>query len=228
MSTLSTLHSLASVVFPEVCLGCGAPPRTELPVCASCLRRLPRASAEPVRAELADRGADASLMSRSAALWSFDAGGTVQRIQHTLKYRGRPRLGIPLGTLLARAFEQDVDGWRPEIVAPIPLSRVRRLERGYNQSAGLAEGMAEAMGAVFAPHLVSRSRPTLSQTRLSHDARWRNVQGAFALRESTEVSGRRVLLVDGVLTTGATLLATAEPLLDVGAEVGVAALAFAP
>ncbi|MEM6326097.1 MAG: phosphoribosyltransferase family protein [Bacteroidota bacterium] len=227
-SVISTARSLASVVFPEVCLGCGAPARGNLPVCASCLRRLPPASTEAVRAELADRGADAALLTRAAALWTFDAGGTVQRVQHALKYRGRPRLGVPLGHLLAQAVTEAVPGWMPEIVAPVPLARVRELERGYNQAEGLAEGAADALGAAFAPTLVRRIRPTRSQTRLSNEQRWKNVDGAFALAEGARVTGRRVLLVDDVLTTGATLLAATQPLADAGAEVGVAALAFAP
>lgn len=224
-SLSSATRALTGVVFPEVCLGCGAPARSDLPLCAPCARRLPRADAEAVRAELAARGADATLP--ASALWRFDAGGTVQRIQHALKYRGRPGLGVPLGRLVARAFETDVPDWTPDVVSPVPLARLRQLERGYNQSEGLAEGVAAEFEALFAPDLLTRTRATRSQTRLSHAQRWENVKDAFALDPVYSIAGRHVLLVDDVLTTGATLLAAAAPLRDAGAEVGVAALAFA-
>ena len=219
--------ALQSVLYPELCLSCGAPARDALPVCAPCLRRLPRASREDIAAELTARGATPEDASRGAALWRFDAGGTVQRVQHALKYKGRPGLGVPLGALLATAVRADVPGWRPEVVAPVPLARLRELERGYNQAAGLAEGVAQAFGARSEPALLVRTRPTRTQTRLAFDQRWRNVDGAFALNAGADVSGLRVLLVDDVLTTGATLLAAAQPLRESGAEVALAALAFA-
>ncbi|HIG74858.1 MAG TPA: ComF family protein [Bacteroidetes bacterium] len=221
-------RSLSRLVFPEVCLGCGVPTRGRLPVCASCLRRLPHASSEAIRAELDARGAAAQDIRHAAALWQFDAGGTVQRIQHALKYRGLPRIGAPLGELIGSSFSETASGWRPDVVAPIPLARTRQLERGYNQADGLAAGAAEALEARFDPGLMHRVRSTRSQTRLSHAARWANVQGAFTLHPDATVRGRRVLLIDDVITTGATLLAAAEPLRAAGAEVSLAALAFAP
>lgn len=224
----SLAPSLSRLVFPEVCLGCGVPSRDPIPVCASCLRRLPRASAEAIRAELDARGTAAADIRHAAALWQFDAGGTVQRVQHALKYRGLPRIGVPLGELVGGAFRETASGWRPDVVAPIPLARTRQLERGYNQADGLAAGVAEALDARFEPDLLHRVRSTRSQTRLSHAARWANVQGAFALHPDSDVRDRRVLLIDDVITTGATLLAAAEPLRAAGAEVSLAALAFAP
>ena len=179
--------------------------------------------------QLRARGADEPLAARAVALWGFDAGGTVQRVQHALKYRGRPSLGVPLGRLLGQAFAREVPGWRPDLVMPVPLSRLRELERGYNQSSGLASGAAEALGALTSGSVLVRTRPTQSQTTLALAQRWANVDGAFALapEASGGLAGRRVLLVDDVLTTGATLLAAARPLHDAGAEVGVIALAHA-
>ena len=214
------LSGLAGLAYPTLCLGCEARlPTPHEALCPSCLRGLPRADAQAAAAMLAHTRID-----HAVVLWAFDPGGTVRRVQHALKYGGRPTLGAGIGRILGEAVREA--GASPDLVSAIPLSRLRMLERGYNQSAALAEGAAEVLVAPVADLLV-RTRPTLAQARLSAAERIRNVAGAFALAPGADVAGRRVLLVDDVLTTGATLAAAALPLLDAGAQVDVAALALA-
>lgn len=219
------LNSLGRVVYPEVCLGCGRPLATSV-VCASCRRLLVR----PEPRDVAERIARASPnpFAVSIALWRFDAGGTVQRIQHALKYRGRPSLGVAFGRDLGNAASRL--SWRPDLVIPVPLSRARALERGYNQAEPLARGLAESLDLPLATTLVSRSRATRSQATVAFGDRRANVDGAFCVSPAASevpLRGARILLVDDVLTTGATLLAAAAPLRARGAEVGVAVLALA-
>ena len=210
----------AALAYPPLCLGCeGRLPEPSDALCATCLRGLPRADAETVAGLLAD-----GPVGQAVALWAFDPGGTVRRLQHALKYGGRPTLGLGLGEVLGAAVRQA--GIVADVVVPIPLSHVRQLERGYNQAAALADGVATALGVPSAPLLV-RTRTTLAQARLSKSERRRNVDGAFALAPGADVAGLRVLVVDDVLTTGATLAAAATPLAAGGAQVAVAALALA-
>lgn len=161
-------------------------------------------------------------------LWMFDEGGTVQRLQHRLKYGNVPTLAEALGRRLGRALAQDGVDRAYDAIVPVPLSPTRRLERGYNQSAFLAQGIAQAFGQphIAAPDALVRTRRTRSQTSLSRADRWANVSGAFRV-SSPQWEGRRVLLVDDVLTTGATLTAAAQALITQGARIDVAVFAVA-
>ena len=223
-------RAVADLAFPALCLACDRrlPPSGDVPLCPSCLRRLPRAEPGLVAARL-DALPTGNRFGQATALWVYDDGGAVQRLQHTLKYHDRPALGLALGRLLGRAVAESFGRPRYEAVVPVPLARVRRLERGYNQSACLAQGLAESLDGrpPGREDVLVRARRTRSQTALSRARRWTNVAGAFVVPDPDAVRGRHLLLVDDVLTTGATVTAAAEPLLDAGATVDLAALALA-
>jgi len=222
--------ALADLLYPPLCLGCAdrlaAHAPEVLPLCGACSRRLAPAPADALSARLARIEGGAEAFRHALALWTFDAGGVLQRLQHALKYGDRPGIGVAVGRLLAEAWAR-AGHPAPDLVVPIPLGRARRLERGYNQSERLAAGMAAGFG-VPAREVLSRTRPTRTQTSLSREHRYRNVAGAFGLAAGAEApaAGARVLLVDDVLTTGATLIAAAAPLRERGVRVGTATLAL--
>src|SRR5690606_26210702 len=120
-------RALASLLYPPLCLGCEdrLPDAAPLPLCLACQRRLPRADAALVAARLA-RFPSAPL-EHALALWTFDAGGTLQRLQHALRYGNRPTLGVRLGRLLGTAWAE-AGLPRPDLVVPVPLHRPRQLE----------------------------------------------------------------------------------------------------
>ncbi len=205
-------EALLRLIYPPRCLGCGASlPGERAPLCHRCLHRLERVEAERPAALLARLPEARTALDGAFALWLFDAGGAVQRVQHRLKYGNRPRYGVALGRLLGAAY-REAAGPSPDLVLPIPLHRARRYERGYNQSAMLARGVGEALGVPAPEALLVRRRATRAQTRLSRTQRWENVAGAFAVAVPDAVAARRVLLIDDVLTTGATLAAAAVAL----------------
>lgn len=218
-------HGLLDLCYPPSCLACLRPAGgMPLPLCMACLRDVPRAEPALLRDQVA--ALPVALPFESLfALWSFDAGGAVQRMQHALKYGNRPTYGRALGRQVA-------DGWkaeglpRPDVLVPIPLHRRRYLERGYNQSAWLAAGMAEGLGVSCLGTALRRPHATATQTTLSRSNRWANLKDAFTVTNPAALNGRRVLLVDDILTTGATVTAAARVLQDAGAAaVDVATLA---
>ncbi|MFB6273030.1 MAG: ComF family protein [Salinibacter sp.] len=208
-------RGLLDLVYPPRCLGCGARPESpHLPLCPQCLQSLERAPEMGVAARLDRLPVGGGVFEGALALWVFDKGGTLQAVQHALKYRNRPRYGVPLGRLMGEAFAAKHPA--PDGVIPVPLHRTRKLERGYNQSQTLAEGAAEALDCSARPDLLDRPHPTRSQTGLSRKERWRNVRDSFAA--APDCADGRWLIVDDVLTTGSTAVAAGQTLAEAGAD----------
>lgn len=135
---------------------------------------------------------------------AFLYGGAIARSITRFKYEGRSDLARPLSALLRRVAPL-VREARIEVVIPVPLHPLRLAERGYNQAALLAGPLAQDLGASFAPLGLRRTRDTAQQATLARAERLTNVEGVFAVRDRRAIEGRRVLLVDDVRTTGATL-----------------------
>ena len=158
---------------------------------------------------------------RTPLMGAGEHGGALATAVHRLKYRDRPDLARPLGGLLARALP-DLDA---DLVVPVPLHPRRLAARGYNQAGLLADVVAFELDLAVDPTALRRIRDTEVQAELGRADRQRNVEGAF--RATQRVAGRRVLIVDDVATTGATLQACAEPVRAAGAQrVDVAAVAL--
>lgn len=153
-------------------------------------------------------------------LWLGAYDGPLARLVRALKYRGVTALAGWLGSCLGA--EVGHAGWRPDLVCAVPLHAGRRRERGFNQAELLAREAARRLGVPYRP-LLRRTRPTPRQARLDRASRRPNVRGAFASRP---LAGSTVLLVDDVLTTGATVEACRDALVEAGAaEVWIAVVA---
>jgi ComF family protein len=209
----SAVSGLGTIVYPRLCENCGVPVERGCPLCYSCARAI----------EPADRGELDSILARLeapvlaslTALWYFEKGATVRHLQHQLKYGNRPIVGKWFGRMLGSHWLQSGSDV-PDVVLPIPLHPTRFLERGYNQSLMIAEGFSEILSCAVDDSSLLRARSTRSQTRLSRSARQANVQGAFVVAQAIEAA--HVVIVDDVLTTGATLNEAARAVLERGAS----------
>jgi len=215
------------VALPARCAGCG---REGRPICDACLPALDARLDQPPGVPI---GLPADLPAPLLQLeWAAAYSGVVRRALHELKYAGERRLAVPLGGALARRWARVGAGG--DVLVPVPVHANRLRHRGYDQAHLLAAVAADLLGLPLAP-VLERSRSTIAQFDLDRRARAGNVGGAFRLRglPSTAglnrphpLAGRWVVLVDDVVTTGATLAACAQPLLAAGA-IGVSAVAVA-
>ena len=209
------------LALPASCSGCG---REGAPLCVACLPALDARLALPGGTPI---GLPADIPATLLQLeWCAPFAGPVRHALHDLKYAGERRLAEPLGAAVARRWARVGTG--AEVVVPVPVHADRERHRGYDQAALIAAVVARDLGRPLALAL-ERGRATVAQFELGREDRAANVAGAFRVRAGTSraaVTGRWVLLVDDVVTTGATLAACATALRDVGAA-AVSAIAVA-
>ncbi len=210
-------------LFPPRCVGCGkvgarfcaqcmaAAPRLNPPLCVRCGQELDPPAADG----LCPRCRRRPPAFFAARAWAH-MEGSVQRAVHRLKYRRDLGLGEALARPLLALAEET--GWAIESVLPVPLSPSRRRQRGYNQAALLAYPVALGLGVPYLGKALIRARETRSQVGLSVAERWANVAGAFHTVQPEAIAGKTLLLIDDVMTTGATLDAAAQALLAAGAR----------
>jgi ComF family protein len=146
------------------------------------------------------------------ALFKFSKNGRVQHLLHALKYKNHPEIGVALGQLYGQKMLETGYYSNLELIIPVPLHPIRKRKRGYNQSEKFGFGLAKALGIPCIDDVMERRMVTETQTLKTKLNRWENMMGAFRLRQPQQITNRNVLLVDDVITTGATLEACATVL----------------
>jgi len=228
-----TLDALASVLFAAPCRICGGAllNASRIPVCVPCLESFklivdpmcqicgrPFVSAIASHAErplcrLCRSNFYGFDIARSFAVYNEELTSAIL----LLKYDQVTRLGDWFAARLEEVILRAPDQWRFDIVVPVPLHPDRKRERGYNQAELIARPLARRVGVKLAPRIMVRTKPRPPQLVLSRSEHWKSVRGAYAIREGAQVDKLRVLLVDDVLTTGATLDACSRVLKKAGA-----------
>jgi len=221
---------LIGLLFPNLCNACGITLfQSEHLICTKCLFDLPFTdyhihAENRVAKQLWGRTPFHSAM----ALLYFRKGAKVQNLIHNLKYNNKTDVGILLGNLLGERLKDSPLYQNIDLIIPVPLHHKKLRSRGYNQSAFIAAGTAEQSGVNFDEAILTRNRATETQTKKSRYNRYENMRGVFEVPNPEFIKGKHILLIDDVITTGATLEACASVLLNNGAsKISIAALAFA-
>lgn len=224
------LNDFVSLAFPHICVSCGKSLyKKEHTICAYCAYHLPKTNFHldndnPISKIFWGRVTIYS----AAAFYGFNKGGKVQHLIHQLKYRGQKNIGVAVGKLYGYELKNCSNFNTVTTIIPVPLHPKKQKKRGYNQSDGFAEGLAESMNVDADLKTLYRDVESETQTKKSRFSRWQNVETIFQLRDTKAIEGKHILLVDDVITTGATLEACAHTLLQApGVKVSIATIAYA-
>jgi ComF family protein len=206
-------------LFPQYCIVCGERLRLDrLLLCPHCLDTLPRYEGMEALYRAEERLEGFAPFTEYRSDLGFSHHNAVRDIIHSIKYHDQPQVGERLGYRFG--LEHKAAGHFADIglVVPVPLTPSRRRRRGYNQAAFIARGLSRALELPLDETLLCRRDSRGTQTHRSREARWESMAGAFFLSDPERARRRRILLVDDVLTTGATLTRCAQALMDGGAE----------
>lgn len=209
--------SLTDFIYPPTCLLCNEKVEENGPLCPACMDGISNAVRPTAQKGKKDFRHLSGEIFFDQVITCWDYSPETARLIHCLKYQRGKRLGILLGNMAGQALGNCLEGWNGGVLIPVPLHKVRRRERGFNQSEILCRGLAGRLPVRVCPDVMTRKRDTSSQTKLTAEERQRNVQDAFVVKQSDVVSGKRILILDDVCTTGATLNSCAAALKKSGA-----------
>ena len=215
MITLKEIKdSVLHLLFPHICTGCGSDILHEESVlCMRCIDDMPETKFElhpdnPVEKIFWGR----LPLAGATAQFYFTKESLMQHLMHQFKYKGNKELGMQLGKIMGEQIKKSAR-FEADALVPLPLFAAKEKRRGYNQAAILCEGMAEAMNLPVLDKIISRPRHTETQTKKGRIERWKNMEGKFILSDADAIKNMHLLLVDDVVTTGATLEACGNELL---------------
>lgn len=228
--TSKILSPLAHLFYPHVCTGCGSDlVEEDNLLCLTCINDLPHTNfamhaANPVEKIFWGRLPLTAAMSE----FYFAKGTLIQILIHQFKYKSNTDVGLYLGAMIGRSLLGNNRFTKIDALVPLPLFADKEFKRGYNQAAILCNGISEVTNLPVLKNNVVRKRFTETQTKKHRTERWENVDSSFEINNPREIKGKHILLVDDVVTTGATLEACGAEILTIeGANLSVATLAFA-
>ena len=223
-------NDFVTLFYPNHCLGCSNSLfKGEEILCTRCILELPKTGYhEQIENTIKSRLIGRLPLTYAMAFLKFRKTGVVQHLLHQLKYNNHPEVGVRLGKLYGKDLIDAGFESRFDLIIPVPLHTSRKRRRGYNQSEKFAEGLSHMLQLPCDESIVKRTVKTTTQTRKTKIERWENVKDVFQVKQPEKVIGKRILLVDDVITTGATLEACGQQLLNTGCtELSIACIAEA-
>ena len=229
MTAKDWIDACLNLFYPKVCAVCSQPlSGQEECICFQCNMNLPRTNLHLKNENLAEQLFWGKIdVERVSAYFYYQRGSDFREILHQLKYKGQKEIGVMMGRQMATELLNNnfFDGI--DYLLPVPLHKKKLRMRGYNQSECIAKGVSAVTGIPIAEGVVTRDKHTETQTRKSVMERWENVEGIFKLHVPELFAGTHILLLDDVLTTGATCVACADAVVGVeNVKVSVLTLAM--
>jgi ComF family protein len=223
------IRAFSHLLYPNICYGCK---KNEIDksewLCLQCLTALPYTGFENTRNNPVEQLFWGRTPFKFASSCFFYVEKTpIQRLIHEVKYKEQQQLGRWLGKMMGRRLENIFDASKVDLLLPMPLHPKKQKHRGYNQATLLCEGIHAITNCNFLEQVLIRNTNTKTQTKKSRIERWENVSEVFEITINENVINKHIVLVDDVITTGASTEACAATLIKEGASaVSICSLAF--
>ena len=204
------ISDLLDIIFPRYCAVCGERlSHTEKHICLNCLCSMPLIE-KSHKQEIEKLFWGKIPVERATSFMYYRKGSPYNNLLHQIKYKAHPETAIYIANIAATELIEEgfFDGI--DIIVPLPLSRKKERQRGYNQSDYIAKGLSQKSGIPILRNAIQRTVANETQTHKNRDERWKNVEGIFSVISPNELQGKHILLVDDVLTTGATIASCAK------------------
>lgn len=226
---LQYLNHFTQLFFPHVCEGCGTDVLNhDAVLCAACHAQLPETDFIASAGNLVEKKFYGQLqVQASGAAFYFTKDSLLQQLIKQLKYHGNKEVGFYLGRQLGKYLSETNRFNEVDVIVPLPLNPRKEKKRGYNQAAVIANGINSIWPKPVYTNAVERSIFTETQTHKDRISRWQSMRDVFAVTDSNALASKNILLIDDIITTGATLEACGEKILQVpGTKLFIATVAF--
>jgi ComF family protein len=213
------LRSFFDVILPRKCSGCEQVLELdETSICKQCIQAFKSIDEVMIKQEFKKNFHHSGIVSNLSSLYVFEKESILQQVIHNIKYNKHFNSAITLGKMFAEKHRDLLEQWAIDLIIPIPLHHLKKAERGFNQSDFFAKGIAKESQIKLSTDAVKRIRYTESQTGFHKVERAENMANAFKVKKEKLIEGKNILLVDDVITTGATIRECGKALINSGAN----------
>lgn len=227
MRLTNYVNDFLHLLFPQLCMACDSNLLAQEEIlCTQCLYHLPFTDFHlDTNNETAKQLWGKIDFERAYSMLHLAKSSRVELLLHRLKYKNQPEIGVYLGKLYAKNLKENVSSI--DYIVPIPIHKQKLQKRKYNQAAQFARGLSQGLDIPMREDILKRTVLSLSQTQKSRTERYENVRNVFAINQNLTIAEKHILLVDDVLTTGATICEAGRVLIENGAKISIATIARA-
>ncbi|MCK9425591.1 MAG: ComF family protein [Ignavibacteriaceae bacterium] len=215
---MKLLFAIFDFILPRFCPACQKKlSLIEKLICEDCRNTFVSTDEQLLQFEYERKFSESKVISDFYPLLVFVKDSPLQQVIHQIKYQKKFLLAVELGKMLGNSLLKNKPGWKVDIILPVPLHSLKKAERGFNQSFYIAKGISKVTKFQVSHSIIKRKRYTESQTKKNLNERAENMSEAFIVKHADKIGGKNILLVDDVITTGATIRECGKKLQEYGA-----------